>query len=43
MLRVLSHAEIMGQGVSTASQTAWALLGLMAAGEALPPRSGRGR
>jgi squalene-hopene/tetraprenyl-beta-curcumene cyclase len=29
--------ELMGQGPSTASQTAWALLGLMAAGEALAP------
>ena len=27
------HPELMGQGPSTASQTAWALLGLLAAGE----------
>ncbi len=31
------HPELMGQGESTASQTAWALLGLLAAGEALAP------
>ena len=31
------NAEMMGQGVSSASQTAWALLGLMAAGEAQSP------
>ncbi|MEW6386434.1 MAG: squalene--hopene cyclase [Thermodesulfobacteriota bacterium] len=29
--------ELKGQGESTASQTAWALMGLMAAGEALAP------
>jgi len=29
--------SLMGRGKSTASQTAWALLGLMAAGEALTP------
>jgi squalene-hopene/tetraprenyl-beta-curcumene cyclase len=29
--------ELMGQGESTASQTAWALLGLLAAGEAHSP------
>jgi squalene-hopene/tetraprenyl-beta-curcumene cyclase len=29
--------ELMGQGESTASQTAWALMGLMAAGEAQSP------
>jgi squalene-hopene/tetraprenyl-beta-curcumene cyclase len=31
------HPELMGQGPSTASQTAWALLGLMAAGEVQGP------
>ncbi len=31
--------EMMGQGVSTASQTAWALLGLIAAGEARSPEA----
>ena len=31
------NAEMMGQGVSSASQTAWALLGLLAAGEAHSP------
>jgi squalene-hopene/tetraprenyl-beta-curcumene cyclase len=31
------HPELMGQGPSTASQTAWALLALMAAGEAHCP------
>ena len=31
------HPELMGQGPSTASQTAWALLGLMAAGEVQAP------
>jgi squalene-hopene/tetraprenyl-beta-curcumene cyclase len=29
--------ELLGQGESTASQTAWALLGLLAAGEASSP------
>ena len=37
-LRVLPPTpELMGQGPSTASQTAWALLGLMAAGEVQSP------
>jgi squalene-hopene/tetraprenyl-beta-curcumene cyclase len=31
------HSELMGQGPSTASQTAWALLGLIAAGEVQSP------
>ena len=31
------NAEMMGQGVCSASQTAWALLGLIAAGEAQSP------
>jgi squalene-hopene/tetraprenyl-beta-curcumene cyclase len=31
------HPELMGQGPSTASQTAWALLGLIAAGEVQAP------
>jgi squalene-hopene/tetraprenyl-beta-curcumene cyclase len=31
------HRNLMGQGPSTASQTAWALLGLMAAGEVMAP------
>jgi len=31
------NGEMMGQGVCGASQTAWALLGLMAAGEVLAP------
>jgi len=31
------NAEMMGQGVDSASQTAWALLGLMAAGETHSP------
>jgi squalene-hopene/tetraprenyl-beta-curcumene cyclase len=34
--------EMMGQGVSTASQTAWALLGLIAAGEARSPEAKAG-
>ena len=36
------YPELRGQGPSTASQTAWALLGLMAAGEARNPAVGRG-
>jgi squalene-hopene/tetraprenyl-beta-curcumene cyclase len=31
------HPELMGQGESTASQTAWALMALMAAGDAFSP------
>ncbi len=36
------NAEMMGQGVSSASQTAWAVLGLIAAGEAQSPEVGDG-
>jgi squalene-hopene/tetraprenyl-beta-curcumene cyclase len=36
------NAEMMGQGVCGASQTAWALLGLLAAGEVNSPEVGRG-